>query len=227
MKKASMILDRDYQISRIDKRIYGSFIEHLGRAVYGGIYEPGHESADECGFRRDVMEMVKSIDVPVVRYPGGNFVSGYNWKDGIGEKSQRPRKLELAWKDCLNTVRNVRLSLQMLITGKAGFQDMTGPVGIVKIMSDTAQNADTVKNAVLNILYFGGFIAINLAVMNLLPLPALDGGRVVALLLTMIIEKITRRKLDPKYEAYIHGAGMILLLVLMAVICCKGVVLKV
>ena len=74
MKKATMILDRDYAIGQIDPRIYGSFIEHLGRAVYGGIYEPGHPTADKHGFRRDVMEMVRKLDVPVVRYPGGNFV---------------------------------------------------------------------------------------------------------------------------------------------------------
>ena len=80
MKKASMILDKDYQVSRIDKRIYGSFIEHLGRAVYGGIYEPGHPEADEKGFRKDVMAAVKKLGVPIVRYPGGNFVSGFNWE---------------------------------------------------------------------------------------------------------------------------------------------------
>ena len=71
MKKASIILDKDYQISRIDKRIYGSFIEHLGRAVYGGIYEPGHPEADEKGFRKDVIAAVKKLGVPIVRYPGG------------------------------------------------------------------------------------------------------------------------------------------------------------
>ena len=75
----------------------GSFIEHLGRAVYGGIYEPGHATADDMGFRGDVMEMVKQLNVPIVRYPGGNFVSGYNWEDGIGDKSKRPRRTELAW----------------------------------------------------------------------------------------------------------------------------------
>jgi alpha-N-arabinofuranosidase len=82
----------------VDKRIYGSFIEHLGRAVYGGIYEPGHEQADEQGFRTDVLELIKGIDVPVVRYPGGNFLSGYNWEDGVGPVDQRPRKLDLAWR---------------------------------------------------------------------------------------------------------------------------------
>ena len=92
-----MILDRDYQISRIDKRIYGSFIEHLGRAVYGGIYEPGHPEADENGFRKDVMAAVKKLGVPIVRYPGGNFVSGFNWEDSVGPKEARPKRLDLAW----------------------------------------------------------------------------------------------------------------------------------
>ena len=97
MKKASMILDRDYQIGRIDPRLYGSFIEHLGRAVYGGIYEPGHPRSDEMGFREDVLEMVRCIGVPIVRYPGGNFVSGFNWEDSVGPKEKRPKRLDLAW----------------------------------------------------------------------------------------------------------------------------------
>ena len=86
------------RIAEIDRRIYGSFIEQLGRAVYGGIYEPGHPTADADGFRQDVLDLVKAIDVPVVRYPGGNFVSGYNWEDGIGPREARPRRLELAWR---------------------------------------------------------------------------------------------------------------------------------
>ena len=97
MKKATMIMDRDYAIGQIDKRIYGSFIEHLGRAVYGGIYEPDHPTADKYGFRRDVIDMVRRLNVPVVRYPGGNFVSGFNWEDSIGPRSERPRRLDLAW----------------------------------------------------------------------------------------------------------------------------------
>ena len=97
MKKATMIMDRDFAIGKIDPRIYGSFIEHLGRAVYGGIYEPGHPTADENGFRRDVIEMVRRLGVPVVRYPGGNFVSGFNWEDSIGPRDQRPKRLDLAW----------------------------------------------------------------------------------------------------------------------------------
>ena len=95
MKNAKIILDKDYIIGRIDPRLYGSFIEHLGRAVYGGIYEPGHPMADEQGFRRDVLEKVRDLGVSVVRYPGGNFVSGFNWEDSVGPN--RPKRLDLAW----------------------------------------------------------------------------------------------------------------------------------
>ena len=91
--KAEIVIDKNQVISDIDDRIYGSFIEHLGRAVYGGIYEPGHPTADDMGFRRDVLDMVKELKVPIVRYPGGNFVSGYNWEDGTGDKSKRPKKM--------------------------------------------------------------------------------------------------------------------------------------
>ena len=97
MKKATMTLDRSYTIARIDPRMYGSFIEHLGRAVYGGIYEPGHPMADEQGFRKDVLDMVRKLNVPVVRYPGGNFVSGFNWEDSVGPVEKRPKRLDLAW----------------------------------------------------------------------------------------------------------------------------------
>jgi len=97
MKTARMIMDKDFAIATIDKRIYGSFIEHLGRAVYGGIYEPGHPTADGNGFRRDVAELVRKLGVPVVRYPGGNFVSGFNWEDSVGPRDQRPKRLDLAW----------------------------------------------------------------------------------------------------------------------------------
>jgi alpha-N-arabinofuranosidase len=95
--KARLILNKDFTVGKIDERIYGSFIEHLGRAVYNGIYEPTHKTADDQGFRKDVMELVKQLNVPIVRYPGGNFVSGYNWEDGTGDKAKRPRRAELAW----------------------------------------------------------------------------------------------------------------------------------
>ena len=97
MKKATMILDRAYTLGAIDLRLYGSFVEHLGRAVYGGIYEPGHPTADANGFRKDVIDLVRQLNVPLVRYPGGNFVSGFNWEDSVGPQETRPRRLDLAW----------------------------------------------------------------------------------------------------------------------------------
>lgn len=97
MKKAKLILDKDFVIGAVDKRLYSSFIEHLGRAVYGGIYEPGHPEANEDGFRKDVIALVRELGIPVVRYPGGNFVSGFNWEDSVGPKEHRPKRLDLAW----------------------------------------------------------------------------------------------------------------------------------
>ena len=131
--------------------------------------------------------------------------------------------LRYCWNTCLSVVQSVRLSLQMLLGGQAGLNDVAGPVGIVSMMNTTAQASETTLDAILNLLYFGAFIAVNLAVMNLLPIPALDGGRAVALLLTVAIEKITRRKINPKYEGYIHAAGMILLLGFMAVVMFKDI----
>ena len=124
----------------------------------------------------------------------------------------------------MNYVDTVFVGIKMLFTGEVGLSEMSGPVGIIGVMSETADAAETTGLAILSMLQIGALIAINLAVMNLLPLPALDGGRVVCLLLTTGIEKITKKKLNPKYEGYIHAAGMILLLLLMAVIMVKDVV---
>lgn len=95
--KAEIIIDKNFEIGEIDKRIYGSFIEHIGRAVYTGIYEPEHETADKDGFRQDTLELINKIDVPIIRYPGGNFVSGYLWEEGTGDKAKRPQRIDLAW----------------------------------------------------------------------------------------------------------------------------------
>ena len=95
--KAKITVNQKYAIGEIDKRIYGSFIEHIGRAVYDGIYEPSHPQADKNGFRTDVIQLIKKLGVTLVRYPGGNFVSQYNWEDGTGDKSKRPKKINSAW----------------------------------------------------------------------------------------------------------------------------------
>lgn len=122
MKQAEICIDRDFKIGDVDERIYGSFIEHLGRAVYEGIYQPGNPLSDENGFRKDVLELVRETSVPLVRYPGGNFVSGYHWEDGVGPKELRPSRLELAW----NVIESNQFGLNEFMTWckKAGTEPM-------------------------------------------------------------------------------------------------------
>src|SRR5277367_3236985 len=95
--RASVTANRDYGIAKIYNRLYGAFLEHLGRAIYTGIYEPDHPTADGFGLRSDVAKLVRDLQVPIVRYPGGNFVSAYNWEDGVGPRKDRPTRLDLAW----------------------------------------------------------------------------------------------------------------------------------
>lgn len=97
MARATVILEKDFVIGDVDPRLFGGFAEHLGRHIYTGMYEPGHPQADEQGFRQDVLELVRKLNMPVMRYPGGNYVSGHNWEDGVGPREQRPRRLDLAW----------------------------------------------------------------------------------------------------------------------------------
>ena len=97
MISALLTIDPHFVVGPVNRRLFGSFVEHLGRCVYDGIYEPAHPEADEHGFRKDVIELVKELGVTTIRYPGGNFVSGYRWEDGVGQREQRPRRLDLAW----------------------------------------------------------------------------------------------------------------------------------
>ena len=131
--------------------------------------------------------------------------------------------LSQTWNAVLSNVRMVYISLQMLVTGKAGLKDMSGPVGIVQMMTETSARSSSLYYAFLNMLSFGGLISVNLGIMNLLPIPALDGGRSLGVVLTALVEGITRKKINPKYEGYIHGAGMIALLALMALIMFKDI----
>src|SRR6478736_9073719 len=97
MRNVEVRCHRDFIIGRTHPRLFGAFVEHLGRCVYGGIFEPGHPTADARGFRQDVLGLVKELGPTIMRYPGGNFVSGYNWEDGVGPPDQRPTRLDLAW----------------------------------------------------------------------------------------------------------------------------------
>ncbi len=168
-------------------------------------------------------QKLKLKDVPFVRK---DFDDGNGLRFGLtftAEKTTFQSVLRQIWPETRYQIKSVILSLKMLVTGQAGVKDMAGPVGIVQMMSETVESVDTVGAQILTSLSFGGMIAINLAMMNMLPIPALDGGRVLGLLLTCAIEKITRKKLDSKYEGYIHGIGMVLLLALMAVILFKDI----
>ena len=171
-------------------------------------------------------QKVKLDDVPLVRQSVDDGNGGKVMRYGISFNTNDTTFASVPARilpTAFNQVKSVIVSLEMLLSGKAGLQDMSGPVGIVQMMSESAEAADSTADAFVNMLWFGGFIAINLAVMNLMPIPALDGGRVVGLLLTTAVEKITKKKLDPKYEGYIHAVGMILLFALMAVILFKDI----
>lgn len=97
MIRTRLTLDRDFAVGALDRRIFGAFVEHLGRCVYTGIYEPGHPTADENGLRGDVLALTRELGATIVRYPGGNFLSGYDWEDGVGPPEDRPVRLDLAW----------------------------------------------------------------------------------------------------------------------------------
>jgi len=174
---------------------------------------------------RDGQEVLLE-DVPMIRqlvqYEDGTQSMLYGIS--FGAKETTPESVPgRIWPTAINYVKSVFLSLKMLFTGQAGIQDMGGPVKIVQMMSEVAEESATVSYAILSLLSFGAMIAINLAVMNLLPIPALDGGRVFGLLVTTCIEAITRKKIDPKYEGYIHAAGMIVLLAFMGFIMLKDI----
>ena len=130
---------------------------------------------------------------------------------GVAEKNAGSL-LKNAWLTSIDFARMVKMGLLDLISGRAGMKDMSGPVGIVDTIQETGKNSPTRAAGVMNVVYFGAFIAINLAFMNMLPIPALDGGHIFLLLVTWIIESVTKKKIDPKYEAYIHGAGLVILL---------------
>jgi len=98
MQRASFSVDPAFRVGPVNRRMFGSFVENMGRAVYTGIYEPDHPTADRHGFRGDVLELVKELGPTIIRYPGGNFVSGYRWEDGVGPVESRPRRLDLAWR---------------------------------------------------------------------------------------------------------------------------------
>ena len=147
----------------------------------------------------------------------GKTYTGYGLYFGA-EEATLGRKLSYSWNNAMDFARLVRLSLQMLLTGQAGVKDLSGPVGIVSTMTQVGEQAATTRAAVENIAYLAALIAVNRAVMNLLPLPALDGGKIFFLVINAVSMQLFKKQIPAKYENYIHFAGLILLLALMAVI---------
>ena len=170
-------------------------------------------------------EIVELNDLPMEKQAyeeDGKTVYRYGLYFGHEEKTLGTL-LKNAWYSALDFARMVWMSLSDLIQGLVKVDDMSGPVGIVSAIVQTGQSAETPAIAALNISYLGAFLAINLAVMNMLPIPALDGGRIFFLAITAALEKVLKRKIDPKYEGYIHAAGMVLLLLFIALITLKDI----
>ena len=166
-------------------------------------------------------EKVHLTDFPMERaeYPSadGGTYTGYGLYFGAKEATFVDR-LHYTWNNAIDFVRLVRMSLQMLVRGDAGMKDLSGPVGIVSTMTEVGEQSASVRDAVDNIAYLAALIAVNLAVMNLLPLPALDGGKIFFLVLNALCMLVIRKQIPSKYENYIHFAGLVLLLGLMVII---------
>ena len=186
--------------------LYGDISDFLSRG--DGVY-------DIVVVRDGKKVKLEALELTPLEYPGQDRLM-YGFLFGGFDEATLGNTLRYSWYSTRQFVRLVWMSLGELVRGHVGVQDLSGPVGIVNMMAETGEQAASTADALYDIFYFGAFIAVNLAVMNMLPIPALDGGRVFFLLVTAIIESLTKRKADPKYESYIHAAGMVLLLALMA-----------
>jgi regulator of sigma E protease len=166
-------------------------------------------------------ERVRIEDLPLepknYEYNGetGRLYYGLLFESGRAVLADR---LQIAWRQPMQFIQLVKLGLIDLIGGKVGLRDMSGVVGIVDTISSVGAQSETVQLGLLNVIYFVAFIAINLAVMNLLPIPALDGGRIAFVLINLVVTILTGKQIDPKYEGYVHMVGLILLLGLMALV---------
>lgn len=156
--KSKLVIDNDFVVGKVEPRMFGTLVEQLGRGVYGGIYDPKSEYSDEDGFREDVLKLVNELGVTTVRWPGGNFVSGYRWEDGIGEKSKRPKRLDLAWHSTetnqfglhemekwLKKAGNLEL-MEALNMGTRGLESALDLLEYANIPSGTKLSDERVKN---------------------------------------------------------------------------------
>lgn len=169
--------------------------------------------------------MLENVDMTRRDYlVDGETAHIYGFIMGGVEENSPGALLKNAWYTAIDFARMVKMGLVDLISGRAGMKDMSGPVGIVDTIQETGQSAASTSEGIMNVIYFGAFIAINLSFMNMLPIPALDGGHIFFLIVTWAIEGITKKKINPKYEAYIHGAGLVLLLGFMLLVTFNDIV---
>ena len=192
-----------------------------GRRVYHSdevstFLSRGGDDYDLVMIRDGKKVVLKDFHMVTLEYEGQEKkMFGFYLGNGV-EEATFGKKLSHTWDTAMDFSRMVWMSLEQLLGGKVSVKDLSGPVGIVDLMAETGEQAESTSDALYSIFYLAAFVAVNLAIMNLLPIPALDGGRIFLLLVSWVIERITRRKLDPRYEGYIHAAGMVLLLGLMA-----------
>ena len=157
LQKATICIDKNITVSEVDKRIYGSFIEHLGRAVYEGIYQPESKFADKDGLRKDTIKLIKEIDVPVVRYPGGNFVSGFHWEDSVGPIKNRPHRIDPAWNvietnefglhEFMNWTKKADTSAMMAVNlGTRGIEDAKNLIEYCNVKKGSLYSDMRIKN---------------------------------------------------------------------------------
>ena len=184
------------------------------------LFSMNHDGVFDLVVQRDGKKVtLKDFPMEKAEYldQNGNPYTGYGLLFGVKEATVGDR-IANSWNNAMDFVRLVRLSLKMLVTGEAGLRDLSGPVGIVSTMTEVGESAETVGAAIGDIAYLVALIAVNLAVMNLLPLPALDGGKIFFLLVNAVSMALIRKQIPLKYENYIHFAGLVLLLALMALV---------
>ncbi|MCL1828447.1 MAG: site-2 protease family protein [Oscillospiraceae bacterium] len=200
-------------IHRINgRRTY--FTENVGRYLSRG----NGKTADIVVIRDGKKIKLKDFPIEIREYVhNGDRVMKYGLLLGE-EQNSFAATIKYSWYSSLDFTRMVWIGLSDLVSGAVGLRELAGPVGIVSVMNEVGKESPTAAVALDNIAYLSAFIAVNLAIMNLLPIPALDGGRLLLLFVTKAVELTVRRKVDPKFEGYIHMAGFVLLLGLMIVV---------
>ena len=217
-------LEGTLQVGDVIEKIDGDNIYIF--SDFSMLTERAGEGPMDLTVRRDGKTVeLRQVDMVKREYEiDGETRKMYGITFGATEEKTPLTLLKNSWYTAIDFARMVKMGLVDLLTGAVGVKDLSGPVGIVDAVQETGSSAASTMDGILNVLYFGAFIAVNLAVMNMLPIPALDGGHIFSLLVIWVIERISKKKVDPKYEAYIHAAGLVLLMGLMVFVTFNDIV---